>query len=88
MNEQELEKILKALANKRRLLILKILKRKKKISVGNMAKEIKLSFKSTSKHLAILYSAGIVEKEQVSLSMHYSIIKKLPRIILELIHML
>lgn len=88
MDEKELEKILKALANKRRLLILKILKRKKKISVGNMAKEIKLSFKSTSKHFAILYSAGIVEKEQISLSMYYSIIKKLPRVVSELIHIL
>lgn len=88
MDEKDLEKILKALANKRRLLMLKIFKKRKKISVGDMAKEIKLSFKSTSKHFAILYSASIVEKEQVSLNMYYSIVKKPPRIAAEIIHIL
>lgn len=78
MDERELEKILKALANKRRILILKILKKRKRISMGDMSKEIKLSFRSTSKHFAILYAAGIVEREQVSLTMYYSLSPKPP----------
>lgn len=75
MNERELEKILKALANKRRLLILKFLKNKSKQSVGSIAEEIKLSFKATSKHLLILSNSDILEKEQVGLTMLYSLSK-------------
>jgi DNA-binding transcriptional ArsR family regulator len=81
MDEKELEKILKALANKRRILMLKILKKRKKISVGNMAKEIKLSFRSTSKHFSILYTVGILEKEQNGLIMYYSLASKSNKII-------
>ncbi len=51
--ERELEKQLKALANRRRLAILKYLKSKREASVGDIAEEINLSFKSTSKHLAV-----------------------------------
>jgi len=73
MKEKEMEKVLKALANERRLLILKILKLKKKRPVGNIAEEIKLSFKATSKHLSILYAKGLVEREQIKLQMYYSL---------------
>lgn len=73
MNEIELEKILKALGNRRRLAILKILKRRKDASVGNLAEGIKLSFRSVSKHLSILYAVGILEKEQFSLEVFYCI---------------
>lgn len=73
MKEKELEKIFKALANKRRLSILKYLKTKGKKSVGDIAEEIKLSFKATSKHLNILAHADIVDKEQVSLNVLYSL---------------
>jgi DNA-binding transcriptional ArsR family regulator len=71
MNEKELEKILKALANKRRILILKYLKRVGKASVGEVSDAIKLSFKATSKHLMILSNMDIVDKEQISLTMFY-----------------
>ena len=68
-----LEKQLKALANRRRLAIVKFLKKSNKASVGNIAREIKLSFKSTSRHLALLLAADIVDKEQVNLHMFYAI---------------
>jgi len=71
MNEKELEKVLKAIANKRRVAILKYLKRTTKSSVGDIAEVIKLSFKATSKHLMILSSVNILEKEQESLTMFY-----------------
>ena len=75
---KEYEKILKALANARRLRILKYLKEKKRAPVGTISGHIKLSFKSTSRHLAILFSVGIVDREQENLSMLYSLNKPLP----------
>ncbi len=71
MQERELEKVLKALANKRRVLILKYLKRSGRATVGEISDAIKLSFKATSKHLMILSNADIVDKEQESLNMNY-----------------
>ena len=53
MNEKETEKILKALANKRRTTIVKLLMKRKRASVGSLASGIKLSFNATSKHLKI-----------------------------------
>lgn len=68
---KDLEKILKALANKRRLTILKYLKEKEKANVSSIAKEIKLSFKATSRHLNILFAAEILDKEQQRLEVYY-----------------
>lgn len=65
------ERILKALANRRRLVILKILKSKRELCVAEIAEEIKLSFKATSKHLAILYASDILERRQVGLHVLY-----------------
>ncbi len=71
----ELEKTLKALANKRRLAIVVFLKKHNEASVAAIAERINLSFKSTSKHLTILLAAGIVEREQRSLQMFYALAK-------------
>ena len=75
MSEKELEKILKALANRRRMAVLKFIKKSGNASVGEIADAIKLSFKATSKHLMILANADILEKEQVSLTVLYSLPK-------------
>ncbi|MFA6520357.1 MAG: metalloregulator ArsR/SmtB family transcription factor [Candidatus Paceibacterota bacterium] len=75
---REYEKILKALANKRRLQVVKFLKLKKEANVGDIAQHLKLSFKATSKHLAVLSGADLVEKEQRSLACYYSLAPKLP----------
>ncbi|MEK7093489.1 MAG: metalloregulator ArsR/SmtB family transcription factor [Patescibacteria group bacterium] len=72
---KDLERILKALANKRRLAILKYLKGGR-ASVSDIAKTIKLSFKATSKHLTILTGAGVLEKEQEGLVMWHSLSSK------------
>ena len=72
---RELEKTLKALANKRRLAIIKYLKRQGEKSVGDIAHEINLSFKSTSKHLGVLSAVDIVDREQRSLQMFYRLAK-------------
>ncbi len=75
---KELERCLKALANKRRLAMLKILMSKKEATVGELAGAIRLSFKSTSKHLAVLKSADIVEHEQRGISYYYKLNTLLP----------
>ena len=70
---KEFERYLKALANRRRLAILKYLKAKREAPVAEIADEINLSFKATSKHLAVLSAVDIVEKDQRSLQMFYRI---------------
>lgn len=70
---RNLEKSLKAVANRRRLAILKYLKKKKSAPVGEIANEIGLSFKATSRHLIILLAADIVEREQKILQAFYFI---------------
>jgi DNA-binding transcriptional ArsR family regulator len=67
------EKTLKALANQRRLGILSYLERTGEANVGFIAAEIHLSFKSTSRHLAILKAAGIVDRTQKDLQAFYKI---------------
>lgn len=70
---REIEKNLKVLANKRRLAIIGFLKKNKEMMVGDIAGEIKISFKATSKHLGLLFNADIVEKEQRGLQMWYKL---------------
>jgi len=78
---KQLEKILKGLANRRRLAIIKILLKQKVMTVAEIAGEINLSFTSTSKHLAILRQLDIVDSQQKSLSVYYSISKSLPEVV-------
>ena len=78
-DNKELERELKALANKRRLAIIKFLKQNKEATVGDIAEAIKLSFKSTSKHLAVLKAVDVVEYDQRSLSYYYKLSSPLPR---------
>jgi len=70
MNENEIEKTLKGLANHRRLFIIKILK-KKPLSVSDIAKEIKLSLRATSRHLNTLYTCGLLDRDQKGLTVFY-----------------
>lgn len=85
---KEFEKLLKVCANRRRLEILKFLKRKKEATVGEISNTIRLSFKSTSRHLALLYAADIVEKEQRSLQVFYKLTSIQKEITRNIIHLL
>ncbi len=67
------EKMLKAFANRRRLAIVKYLKRGE-AAVGDIAGEINLSFRSTSRHLAVLTAAEILEREQRSSQVYYRLV--------------
>ena len=68
---KNIEKIFKSLGNNRRLKIISYLDAHKEASVGELAEAIKLSFKSTSKHLKILDAVDLVEKEQRGPNMFY-----------------
>jgi ArsR family transcriptional regulator, arsenate/arsenite/antimonite-responsive transcriptional repressor len=72
-NAKELEKILKAVANKRRIEMLRLIRTKREAAVGDIAEELRLSFKATSKHLRVLYSAGFIEREQRGVQVMYRI---------------
>jgi DNA-binding transcriptional ArsR family regulator len=72
------EKVLKALANRRRLAVLEFLKHRHEASVSEIARGIHLSVKATSKHLGLLSGAGIIEKEQRSLLVFYRLKKETP----------
>ena len=83
ISEKDLERVMKALANRRRLAILRFLKRgmggkEKEASVGEIADAIRLCSKATSKQLGILFSAGIVDREQRSLQMFYRLSSDAP----------
>lgn len=85
MTTKELEKILKAVANHRRLSILKYLQRTKKANVGDIADHLKLSFRSTSRHLAILKAVDLIDKEQKGVEMVYNLEQSLPSVIKNII---
>ena len=55
-----LERRLKAVANRRRLEILKLLKKNRMLTISEIAHTLHITVKATSKHLRILRDAGIV----------------------------
>lgn len=73
-----MERVLKALANRRRLAIVLFLKRHRELSVSEIAEKIRLSFKSTSRHLAVLSAADLVEKDQRGVQVFYRLARHLP----------
>jgi len=75
-----MDKLLKALANKRRLAIVQLLKTHKQRSVSELARGIKLSLRSTSRHLSLLRHANIVECEQRGLTVFYALSSTLPKL--------
>jgi DNA-binding transcriptional ArsR family regulator len=68
------ERILKALANKRRLLMLIALE-EEELAVGDVAARLKLSVRSTSKHLRILMHSDILDQRQKSKNIFYRLSK-------------
>lgn len=66
-----LSRQLRALANERRLKILVFLAKHRELTVGGVAELLKASFRSTSRHLQTLKSAGIIEDEQRSKYVYY-----------------
>ena len=74
MEIKPLERVLKALGNRRRLAIIRYLSRRKDATVTELAEAIRLSLTATSKHLAVLKGADIVADEKRSLLVIYSLV--------------
>jgi len=68
--------------------ILQFIKEREKASVGEIAHKIGLSFKSTSKHLGVLFSADLIEREQVGLQIFYNIPSDRQRMVLLILNLL
>ena len=81
MNRKSLEKILKATANKRRLAVLEYLVKEKEANVGDIATYLNLSFKSTSRHLAVLRGVDLVDRDQRGLEIFYRLSKDVPEVV-------
>jgi ArsR family transcriptional regulator len=73
VNQKKLERVLRALANSRRLRIIQELYPSSRITVTGLSERIRLSIRSTSKHLQILEKADLVSREQEGLRMYYFI---------------
>lgn len=78
---QKFERMLKALANRRRLAILRYLRETKEASVNDIADEIHLSFKATSRHLHILAHADILIRDQRSRYVFYGFSPELHKLV-------
>lgn len=72
-NVRQLVRVLKAVANERRLRIVRLLAEDSRLSVGEIARAIGLSFRSTSHHLRLLRAADVVESEPSGLQVHYTL---------------
>ena len=77
-HRKHMERVLKSIANSRRIFILKYLSGRDEASVGDIAEHLKLSFRSTSRHLGILTSADLIERRQSGTAVYCSITRPLP----------
>lgn len=73
VSERELERAYKAVANRKRIAVVRFLKSTGPMTVGDIASAIKLSFKATSRHLQILYSAGFLISEREGINVRYAL---------------
>ena len=79
MDDKDLERVMKAFSNKRRIAIVRFIKKSREAAVGEIAESIKLSFRATSKHLSVLFGANILEKEQRGLYIFYKVAGDMPQ---------
>jgi ArsR family transcriptional regulator len=87
MKQKEWVKIFKALSNENRLKILAFLWPNKELSVADIAGRIRLSLKSTSKHLVLLKNVGFLQSEGKAKSVYYSINPDLSKEITSFLHL-
>ncbi|MCX6721789.1 MAG: metalloregulator ArsR/SmtB family transcription factor [Candidatus Staskawiczbacteria bacterium] len=73
IDEKSLVKVLKAVANENRFLILKCLYKNKKLAVGDLAEMIDLPFRSVSKDLGVLRRVELVQFRNFNLNRYYSL---------------
>jgi len=74
---KKIVKILKALANEKRLEILNLLSRNPGLSLAEISQEIDLHFKSTSKHLQRLTEARLLQRKKSGLFVRFGPTRKI-----------
>jgi DNA-binding transcriptional ArsR family regulator len=84
-DHKKLERILKAASNRRRFNILAHLRKEKELTVGVISERLHLSFKSTSRHLSILFASDLVERTQRSSEVFYRLGDNLHPTVLEIL---
>lgn len=70
--------VFRTLANINRLKIIKTLADGRKMNVGDIAEDLKISFKATSNHLAMLKNLDVLEARGVDGHVFYSINPQMP----------
>ncbi len=85
---RKVEKLIKALANQRRLQIIKFLNHGKPATVGEIAEELHLSMPAVSKHLALLAREGIVDYNKRGSLIYYELDEDPGRIVDEVLALL
>lgn len=76
---KHLEKLLRGLGNRRRLAILQLILKHKRLSVGDLAAGIKLSFRSTSRHLRLMRQLELLDHEQYGITVYYFLSPIIPK---------
>ena len=74
----EWKTIFKTLSNINRLKIIKLLEKRKKVNVSEIAKELDISIQATSNHLAVLYDLGVVKAKGKNNSVSYFLNQSMP----------
>lgn len=82
--EADEDMLLAAMANPRRLAILRVLL-KSEASVGDLVRRVNLSQSTTSQHLSKLREAGIVAKRRDKQVIYYSLVSPKARAILRVL---
>ena len=72
----DLERIVKGVANHRRIEILEILVKKSEMSVAEVADKLKLNFKTTSEHIKKMAISGLLMKRSDSKSIRHKLTKR------------
>lgn len=70
--------VFRALANINRLKIIQILAYGQKMNVGDITRELKISFKAVSNHLAILKNLDVLEAQGAAGHVFYSLNSQMP----------
>ncbi|MFN7088588.1 MAG: ArsR/SmtB family transcription factor [Candidatus Paceibacteria bacterium] len=78
MKHKDWVKIFRALGNERRLHILQLLSQEKELPVYEIAERIKLSRKSTSKHLRLLMHLNFLDRGQKKGEVYYAFNTDMP----------
>ena len=71
--------VFRALANINRLKIIDMLSSGRKINVGDISRILRISFKATSNHLAILKNLDVLDTEGTAGHVFYFINPKMPK---------